>query len=53
MNVFVDTKVLVSAFTALGPCAHSFRYLLAEHDVLTGEVNVAELRHVLKARARA
>ena len=47
MRVFLDTNVLVSAFTARGLCADLFRVLLAEHDVLTGEVNLAELRRVL------
>ncbi|MEP7346355.1 MAG: putative toxin-antitoxin system toxin component, PIN family [Gemmatimonadaceae bacterium] len=50
MKVFLDTNVLVSAFTARGLCADLFRYLLAEHEVLTGEVNVVELRRVLKDR---
>ena len=50
MKVFLDTKVLVSAFTARGLCADLLRYLLAEHEVLTGEVNLAELRRVLLER---
>lgn len=50
MKVFLDTNVLVSAFTARGLCADLFRYLLAEHDVLTGEVNLTELRRVLEER---
>lgn len=47
MKVFLDTNVLVSAFTARGLCADLFRYLLAEHEVMTGEVNLVELRRVL------
>lgn len=47
MRVFLDTNVLVSAFTARGLCADLFRYLLAEHDAMTGEVNLVELRRVL------
>ena len=47
MKVFLDTNVIVSAFTARGFCADLFRYLLAEHEVLTGEVNMMELRRVL------
>ena len=50
MKVFPDTNVLVSAFTARGLCADLLRYLLAEHEVLTGEVNLAELRRVLMER---
>ena len=47
MKVFLDTNVLVSAFTARGLCTDLFRFLLAEHDVMTGEVNLVELRRVL------
>lgn len=47
MKVYLDTNVLVSAFTARGLCADLVRYLLAEHDVMTGEVNLVELRRVL------
>ena len=50
MKVFLDTNVLVSTFTARGLCADLLRYLLAEHEVLTGEVNLAELRRVLLER---
>lgn len=50
MKVFLDTNVLVSAFTARGLCVDLYRYLLAEHEVLTGEVNVVQLRRVLKDR---
>lgn len=50
MKVFLDTNVLVSALTARGLCADLFRYLLAEHEVLTGEVNLVELRRALKDR---
>ena len=47
MKVFLDTNVLVSAFTARGLCTDLLRFLLAEHDVMTGEVNLVELRRVL------
>jgi putative PIN family toxin of toxin-antitoxin system len=47
VKVFLDTNVLVSAFTARGLCTDLFRYLLAEHEVMTGEVNLVELRRVL------
>lgn len=50
MKVFLDTNVLISAFTARGLSAELFRYLLAEHEMLTGEVNLVELRRVLRAR---
>ena len=48
MRVFLDTNVLVSAFVARGLCANLFRYLLAEHEVLTGEVNLVELQRILR-----
>jgi putative PIN family toxin of toxin-antitoxin system len=47
VKVFLDTNVLVSAFTARGLCTDLLRLLLAEHDVMTGEVNLVELRRVL------
>lgn len=50
MKVFLDTNVLISAFTARGLSAELFRYLLAEHEVLTGEVNLVELRRVFRDR---
>lgn len=50
MKIFLDTNVLVSAFTARGLCADLFRLILAEHDLLTGEVNLVELRRVLAER---
>ena len=53
MRVFLDTNVLVSAFTARGLCADLLRLILAEHDLLTGEVNLVELRRVLADRFHA
>ena len=53
MRVFLDTNVLISAFAARGLCADLMRLLLAEHDVLTGEVNLAELRRVMLKRFKA
>lgn len=53
MKVFLDTNVLVSAYTARGICADLLRHVLAEHDLVTGEVNVVELRRVLRDRFRA
>ncbi len=53
MRVFLDTNVLISAFAARGLCADLMRLLLAEHEVLTGEVNLAELRRVLTKRFKA
>jgi putative PIN family toxin of toxin-antitoxin system len=53
VRVFLDTNVLISAFAARGLCADLMRLLLAEHDVLTGEVNLVELRRVLAKRFKA
>lgn len=53
MRIFLDTNVLVSAYAARGICADLVRFILAEHELLTGEVNVAELRRVLRDRFRA
>ncbi len=53
MRIFLDTNVLVSALTARGLCADLVRAILADHELLTGEVNVAELRRVLRDRFKA
>ena len=47
MKVFLHTNVLVSAFGARGLCADLFRYLLVEHEILTGETNITELTRTL------
>ncbi len=53
MRIFLDTNVLVSAYTARGICNDLVRFILAEHELLTGEVNLGELRRVLRERFRA
>lgn len=53
MKVFLDTNVLVSAYTTRGICADLLRYILAEHELLTGQVNLGELRRVLRDRFQA
>jgi putative PIN family toxin of toxin-antitoxin system len=50
VRIFLDTNVLVSAFTARGLCADLLRLILAEHELLTGEVNLTELRRILADR---
>jgi len=42
--------VLVSAFTARGISADLVRHIIAEHELMTGEVNLAELERVLRDR---
>ncbi len=53
MRIFLDTNVLVSAYAARGICADLVRFILAEHELMTGEVNLEELRRVLRDRFRA
>ena len=43
MKVFLDTNVLVSGFTARGLCADVIRLVLAEHELITGEVILIEI----------
>jgi len=50
VRVYLDTNVLVSTFTTRGLCADLMRLILAEHDLMTGEANLGELRRVLTDR---
>lgn len=52
MRVFLDTNVLVSAFATRGLCADLFRSVLAEHELVLGEVVLEEFRRVLTIRFR-
>ncbi len=52
MRVFLDTNVLVSAFATRGLCADVMRQVLAEHELIIGEVVLRELRKALRARLR-
>lgn len=47
MKIFVDTNVLVSAFTARGLCADLLEVILADHQLMTGEFVLNELKRVL------
>ena len=47
MRVFLDTNVLVSAFATRGLCADVLRVVIAEHELVVGEVVLEELRKVL------
>ena len=53
MRIFLDTNVLVSAYATRGICADLMRHILAEHELLSGEVNLVELRRVLTRTFRA
>ena len=50
MTVFPDTNVLASAFGTRGMCADVLRLILGEHEMLTGEVVIEELRGVLRRK---
>lgn len=47
MRVFLDTNVLAAALTTRGLCADVVRYVLAEHQLVTSELVLDELRKVL------
>jgi len=50
MNIFTDTNVLVSAFTARGLCADLLEVILADHELMTGKFVLNELDRVLKEK---
>lgn len=52
MRVSLGTNVLVSAFATRGLCADVLRVVLADHELVVGEVVLAELRKVLRGRLR-
>ena len=52
MRVFLDTNVLASAFATRGLCADFLRHVLAEHDLIIGEVVLHELRAVLREKLK-
>ena len=53
MRVCLDTNVLVAAFATRGLCADVLRTVLAEHELVVGEVMLTELRRVLARKLRA
>ena len=50
MKVFLDTNVLVSAFTTRGLCADVLRLVLSKHEFVTAEIVLTELRRVLGSK---
>jgi putative PIN family toxin of toxin-antitoxin system len=52
VKVFFDTNVLVSAFATRGLCADLFAHVLLEHDLIVGEVVLAELRTKLRQKIK-
>jgi uncharacterized protein len=52
LKVFLDTNVLVAAFATRGLCGDVLRTILAEHELILGEVVLSELRRVLTKKLR-
>jgi len=52
LRVCLDTNVLVAAFTTRGLCADVLRIVLAEHELVIGDVILSELRRVLKTKMK-
>ncbi len=52
MRVCLDTNVLVAAFATRGLCADLFRTVLAEHDLVVGEIMLTELRRTLATKLK-
>lgn len=50
MRVLLDTNVAASAFGTRGLCADVLRLVLAEHELVTSEVVIEELRGVLRRK---
>jgi uncharacterized protein len=48
VKVFLDTNVLVSGFATRGLCADVIRLVLAEHELITADVVLNELKRALK-----
>jgi putative PIN family toxin of toxin-antitoxin system len=48
VKVFLDTNVLVSGFATRGLCADVIRLVLAEHELITADAVLNELKRVLK-----
>ncbi|HTR57173.1 MAG TPA: PIN domain-containing protein [Casimicrobiaceae bacterium] len=52
MRVFLDTNVLVGAFASRGLCADLFEVVLLEHELITGNGVLRELRRALQQKIR-
>jgi putative PIN family toxin of toxin-antitoxin system len=52
VRVCLDTNVLVAAFATRGLCADVFRTVLAEHDLVIGDVILEELRRALSVKLK-
>lgn len=52
MRVCLDTNVLVAAFATRGLCTDVLRTVLAEHELVIGEVIIDEFRRALTRKLR-
>jgi len=52
MKVYLDTNVIVSAFTTRGLCADLVHAILAEHELVIGSALLIEVRRVLRTKMR-
>jgi uncharacterized protein len=52
VRVFLDTNVLVSAFATRGLCRELVARVVREHELLTSEVVIKEVRRVLKRKLK-
>jgi uncharacterized protein len=52
VRVCLDTNVVVAAFATRGLCADVLRAVLAEHDLVIGDVILAELRRTLATKLK-
>ena len=52
MRVCLDTNVLVAGFATRGLCADVLRTVLAEHDLVIGDVILGELRRALSVKLK-
>jgi putative PIN family toxin of toxin-antitoxin system len=52
VRIVLDTNVLVAAFATRGLCADVLRTVLTEHELIVGEVVLAEIREILATRIK-
>lgn len=52
MRVYFDTNGFVSAFASRGLCADLFQVVLADHQLVVGDVVLEDLRRILSRKLR-
>lgn len=52
MRVFLDTNVLVSAFTARGLCADLYELVTVRHELIIGTPVITEMLRILEKKLR-